>query len=421
MAIRNLFLLFLICTFNILNAQTRKQLEQRRKQKELEMEQTKNSLKENSSKQKKTLCDLQTIGRQIKVRQEVINTAAGEVDLLSSEIGYLETSIRKMEENLKALKKQYAAMIYEAYKNRSLTNKMAFVFSAKDFNQSYQHLNYLQQIGKFSKQKADEINATQDRLNQRIEQLTGSKRTKEDLIHSSESQKVALEGDKKTEAVILSQLKGKEAQMRKDLQAKALQIKQLDKAITNAISKEIEEARRKAAEEARNKTKATTKETETTTSKKKESSFTDRNNTAAGNALSADFEKNKNHLPWPVDKGYIIRPFGVHAHPTIPNVQTENFGVDIATHDGAIAKAIFKGEVRAIFPVPGMGTAVLVSHGNYYSVYCKLSKVNVSVGSQLAVGGLIGSIMRNEEDEKTELHLEIWKNMDKQNPENWLR
>lgn len=418
---RNLIACFLIFTVTLLNAQSRKQLEQKRKQKQLEIEQTKNYLKENSKKQKKSLYELQTLGRQIQVRQEIINTAAGEIDLLSSEIGYLETNIKKLEENLDALKRQYAAMIYEAYKNRSLTDKMAFVLSAKDFNQSYQHLNYLQQIGKFSKLKADEINSTQNKLNQRIEELTGSKRTKEELVNSSKTEKVELEGDKKTEAVMLSQLKGKESQMKKDLQIKLVQIKQLDLAISNAIAKEIEAARKKAEEEARKKAATAPKSSDTKTESKKESSFTNRNNTEAGNALSADFEKNKNRLPWPVDKGYVIRPFGVHPHPTIPNVQTENNGVDIATSDGAIAKSIFKGEVRAVFPVPGMGTAVLVSHGNYYSVYCKLQTVTVTVGSKVVLGTPIGIIMKSDDDEKTELHLEIWKNTEKQNPEAWLR
>ncbi len=410
-----------ICAFVLIKAQSRKQLEERRKQKQLEIEQTKNYLKENGSKQKKSLYELQTLSRQIQVRQEIINTASGEINLLSTEIGYLENNIKKLEASLEALKKQYAVMIYQAYKNRSMTNKMAFVFSGKTFNESYQHMIYLQQIAKYSKLKADEINETQNKLTQRIEELTGNKRTKEDLLSQNQTQKVELESDKKTEAVMLSQLKGKEAQMRKELTAKEAQIRQLDKAIANAIAREIEEARRRAAEEARKKAESSAKNPDTKTETKKESSFVNRNNTEAGNILSADFEKNRNRLPWPVDKGYVIRQFGVHPHPTIPNVQTENNGVDIATSDGAVAKSIFKGEVRAIFPVPGMGTAVLISHGNYYSVYCKLKSVNVGVGTQVSVGTPIGVIMKSDDDEKTELHFEIWKNTEKQNPELWLK
>ena len=132
-----LFIVFLLIGF-VAQGQTRKQLEQRRKQKQLEIEQTKNYLKENNNKQKKSLYELQTLARQIKVRQDIISTAAGEIDMLSNEIGYLETSIKKLEESLNALKRQYAAMVYEAYKNRTMTDKMAFVLSGKDFNQTYQ-------------------------------------------------------------------------------------------------------------------------------------------------------------------------------------------------------------------------------------------------------------------------------------------
>jgi septal ring factor EnvC (AmiA/AmiB activator) len=417
---RIILLWFCVSAFVLAQAQTRKQLEERRKQKQQEIEQTKGYLKENGSKQKKSLYELQTISRQIQVRQEIISTAAGEINLLGTEISYLESSIKKLEDNLEALRKQYGAMIYEAYKNRGMSDKMAFVLSGKSFNENYQRLNYLQQIGKYSKQKALEINATQDKLAQRIAELTGNKRTKQELMNANTSQKKELETDKKTEAQMLAELKGKESQMRKDLTAKETQIKQLDRAIASAIAKEIEEARKRAAEEARKKPEVSTKTTETKTGTKNASSFT-HNNTEAANLLSADFEKNRRRLPWPVDKGYVIRPFGVHPHPTIPNVQTENNGVDIATTDGAAAKSIFKGEVRAIFPVPGMGTAVLVSHGDYYSVYCKLKTVNVAVGNQISVGSVIGIIMKSDDDEKTELHFEIWKNTEKQNPELWLK
>jgi len=416
-------IIILIAIFGLCSSsfsQTRKQLEQKRKQKLLEIEQTKNYLKENGTKQKKSLYELQTISRQIEVREEIINTASGEIDLLGSEINYLETNIKKLEETLEALKKQYAVMIYEAYKNRGTNEKIAFVLSGKTFNENYQHLNYLQQIGKFSRKKAEEIIETQNRLSQRMEELTGTKKSKQELLQANSTQKAELESDKKTKSKMLSQLKGKESQMKKDLQVKEAQVKQLDKAIASAIAREIEEAKRKAEEEAKRKASGTAGKGETKSGSKNETYF-NRNNTEAANALSADFEKNRKMLPWPVDKGYIIRPFGVHPHPTIPNVQTENNGVDIATTDGAIAKSIFKGEVRAVFPVPGMGTAVLVSHGDYYSVYCKLRTVNVSVGTKVNIGTAIGVVMKSDDDEKTELHLEIWKNTEKQNPELWLK
>jgi septal ring factor EnvC (AmiA/AmiB activator) len=411
-------LLFFMGALSIGQAQTRKQLEQKRKQKQEEIEQTKKFLNENSNKQKKSLVELQTLSRQIKVRQDVISTAAGEIDMLSNEIGYLEENINKLSLNLEAMKKQYAAMVYEAYKNRNMTDKVAFIFSGKNFNESFQHLNYLQQIGMYSKQKAIEITETQKKLESRIEQLTGVKRTKEELFASNTNQKKELEKDKKDEAIMLAGLKGKEAQLRKDLKAKEAIIRQLDRAIAAAITREIEEAKRRAAEEERKKAEggvATTSDT------KRTSSFADHSNTVAGLALSVDFENNRNKLPWPVDKGYIIRPFGVHPHPTIPHVETDNNGVDIATSEGAIAKSIFKGEVRAVFPVPGMGNAVLISHGNYYSVYCKLQTVNVNVGQKVTIGSPIGVIMRSDDDEKTELHLEIWKGTEKQNPEAWLK
>jgi septal ring factor EnvC (AmiA/AmiB activator) len=66
-----------------------------------------------------------------------------------------------------------------------------------------------------------------------------------------------------------------------------------------------------------------------------------------------------------------------------------------------------------------MGKAVIVNHGEYYTVYSKLKDVSVSQGQTVALKQIIGSIAEDE-DGATEIHFEIWLNQDKQNPELWL-
>src|SRR5262249_49322196 len=120
--------------------------------------------------------------------------------------------------------------------------------------------------------------------------------------------------------------------------------------------------------------------------------------------LAGEFSRNKGSLPWPVEQGFISKSFGVHAHPTLKNITVNNTGVDISTAKNARARAIFKGEVKMRFFVPGMGYAVIVSHGDYYTVYTNLEEVFVKQGDKINTRQEVGIVMLNEVEEKTELH-----------------
>ena len=70
--------------------------------------------------------------------------------------------------------------------------------------------------------------------------------------------------------------------------------------------------------------------------------------------------------------------------------------------------------------MPGYDQCVLVQHGEYFTFYCKLKRVYVKSGDKISTGDRIGEISLNE-DGNAELHFQLWKGTDKQNPENWLR
>ena len=101
------------------------------------------------------------------------------------------------------------------------------------------------------------------------------------------------------------------------------------------------------------------------------------------------------------------------------NVRLDNKGIDIKGQAGANARAIFDGEVSAIFQYNGL-TNVLVRHGNYISVYCNLQSVQVQKGSKIHTRDIIGKIHTNAEG-NTILHFQLRKETAKLNPEVWIR
>jgi len=98
--------------------------------------------------------------------------------------------------------------------------------------------------------------------------------------------------------------------------------------------------------------------------------------------------------------------------------QLDNKGIDIKGQRGAKARAIFSGEVSAVFQYNGMAN-VLVRHGQYISVYCNLASASVKRGQHVDTKQTIGTVSTDATG-NTVLHFQLRKETTKLNPEVWL-
>ena len=64
--------------------------------------------------------------------------------------------------------------------------------------------------------------------------------------------------------------------------------------------------------------------------------------------------------------------------------------------------------------------AILVQHGEYFTLYSNLQEVFVKAGDKVITKQPLGLVQTNEEEGKTEVHLEIWRGSNKMDPEGWL-
>ena len=404
----------------------KQELEQKRKELQQKIEETKRVLEETKKKQNTSLQTLNTISAQIKTREKVINNIGQQIFELALEIDESRNQVDVLKADVVNLKKDYADNILLAYKSHSSIDKIIFIFNAKDFNQAVKRIKYLQQFNDYRRQQAHLILNTQKSIIETINEMIALKRQKMDLAGIKEEEKKELEVDKKEENQVLTQLSAKESELRKEISNNEKAANKLTQALAQLIAKEIEEARareeaRRAAEEARLAKlnakkngviiKKDTKKTESNTFVQSPESL----------KLSNDFVSNKGRLPWPVDNGYVSEGFGVHAHATLKGVKTNNNGVNISVRKGTSARAIFGGTVKAIFSVPGMEKVVLINHGEYYSVYANLQNVSVKIGEKISTKQSIAEVYTNEQENKTEIHIEIYKQKQMQNPELWLR
>jgi septal ring factor EnvC (AmiA/AmiB activator) len=136
--------------------------------------------------------------------------------------------------------------------------------------------------------------------------------------------------------------------------------------------------------------------------------------------LSSTFEKNKGKLPWPTNKGIVTGRFGIQQHPVLKNVKIRNDGIFISTIENETARAIFDGEVSKVFSLPGSNFAVIVRHGNYFTLYHNLDEVYVKEGDKVSTKQRIGRVFTDKEKNETVLQFQVWREMEKSDPEAWL-
>jgi septal ring factor EnvC (AmiA/AmiB activator) len=389
--------------------QEKQKLEKEREKLLKEIELTKKLLEKTEQNKKQTLSQLEILQKQIETRQKVIVSLNKEIRLLNREIEEKQEVVHALQNDLKELKKQYAELLVNAYKNRNALNEIVFIFSARDFNDAFQRIKLIQTINQFRKRQAELIEITRKELDASIAELKKKKAERMKLLNAEIAQRTELNQEKNEQSKLAQELKKKESNLARQLKQKQADADRLSRKIEEIIRKEIEAARKKAETDAKAKSTPAPSKSVSPLSLTPESA-----------RLSAEFYANQGKLPWPVEKGFISREFGQQPHPLVKNVVINNRGIDIRTEKNAKARAVFEGTVTSIVTLPGMQKTVIVRHGEYFTVYANLEEVFVKAGQQVTLKQELGIIHTSEEDDKTEIHFEIWKDAQTMNPAGWI-
>ena len=406
-------MVFLLCA-NWAYGQTRKELEKQRRKTEEEIAVTKKILKETKAKKQESIRAITNIARLIEKREELIQTINQEIVYVNNDVDKKKNDIESLNIQINEEKKNYANALVQAYKNKKVYNHSLYFFAAQSFNQLVQRMKFNSYLNAAQEKFLFRIHQKREQLEIALDELLGLKTAKEALAKNKQNEVKELEQDKSAKNKVVVALTGKEAELKRNLEKQKKAKENLNAQINAIIAREIAAERKKAQEQQKTQTN-----TNNTKSDPKKTSTQTPSVTPEVKSLSDNFAANKGKLPWPVEKGFISERFGTHAHEKLDQITVQNNGIDIQASAGAKARCIHKGTVTAVISIPGMGKAVIINHGEYYTVYSKLKDVTVGQGQSVAFKQTIGSI-GEDDDGATEIHLEIWYNQDKQNPEAWL-
>ena len=375
-----------------------------------------------------SLNELRIVDNQIKNREALVAVYDNQVQ--AAEIKMLEKSneINTLKKKSIKLKSQYRAMLLYAYKHRNNSDKIMYILSASSYHEAFKRNKYIKKIAAAQKRQVAIIKQHRQLISQEIKNVAIEKSQKLVSLEQKKQEKANIELDKNLLATNLNKLKNEEQKLNTQLLTEEQKKQDLKLKITNAIRVEIsiaenkrkkkaaQEAKEKAAKEAKEKAakkeKLVVKEKpnneinptkvktptnvivpEKVTPKpkvEKEVVFVESDENIA---LGTSFATNKGKLPWPVSSGSITEKYGRNAHPTLSGVFTNNNGIDISCPIGQSVRAIFEGEVTSVFTITGAGKVVIVTHGNYKTVYSNLQSTDVKIGSKVQTKQKIGTLL----------------------------
>ena len=393
------FILLLSVSNGFSQSNKQKELEERRQELRQEIQKINQLQQENKSKQKSQLSLIENYNHKISVLNNLISVINQQANFLTREINTNQKKISKLRDELKALKEDYAAMIVKSYKSKNQQSRIMFLLSSNNFKQAYKRLQYMKQYSNHQKKQGQEIKAKSEELQKINAKLLKQKTDKRKLITENRGVQKALEKERNEHEILMVSIKRNIKKYSDQIRKKQQEANRIDREIERIIREAIAKSNRKAG------------------NSKSSSNFA---LTPAEKVLASNFISNKGKLPWPVEKGYVTVKYGKQPSPIDKTLTIKSNGVRIATEKNAKVRAVFNGEVSKIIVIKNANPMVMIKHGNYITVYKNLSKVYVKEGDMVSTKQDIGEVFTNPSNGDTILNFIIYKNVDPQNPAEWI-
>ena len=448
-----------------------KGLQAERNQIQQKIRQQEQALRANQADVKKRLQDLLVLNTQIDERQKNIEGIQKDIHGIDNNIGILTVQLQNLQSQLDQHKEKYIKSLQYSAKHHNVQENMMFIFSAESLTQLYRRMRFVKEYAAYQKAQGDIIKMKQQQIGEKNQQLKVVKGQKNTLLYKGQQEKKALEGQQGEQKKVVASLQQQQKTIQSVIAEQRQKDAELNKKIDALIAEEVAKARARAAAEAKRRAEAAAEakrkaeelarkkrltaearaaeraadaakrkeaeqlareaEAARVATERKAQAEEERNQRDISNArksvedaqrmnsvdrmMSGGFEANKGRLPMPITGSYrIVSHFGQYNVEGLKNVTLDNKGINILGSPGCQARAIYDGEVSAVFGFSG-SMVVMVRHGAYISVYCNLRSVNVSKGQKVSTRQTLGAVGADNI-----LQFQLRRETAKLNPEAWL-
>ena len=432
-------------------SKTLQRLEQQRKQLLRSIEASDKKLQQLRRDTRNEEQTLRTVKEQVEQRRQVVAVLGNEVSGLQARIDTLSGHIGRLHRREGALLLRYRAALVQLQRIDTHIDPVLFVLSSQNPAEARERQRFLSRYSKAVREASVALRTTRAEIEATKAEVGRTHSEKELLLSLREAEKKKLEAEEQQRTAQVKDLQGKQQVLAQDLSKQKKRAEDLDRKIQAQVEAEIIAAQRRAAElQRRREEPRRRRQTQPTPPPSTGRSGRGKGTTppppppppaddepeerraatpggyamdANERALASSFAQNKGRLPAPIRGSYsILRTFGVHQHSEHNRVQVNSSGVDFGVNGDSRAYAVFSGVVSRVFVIPGYGTAVILRHGNYLTVYANLSSVAVSTGSRVSTGQGIGSVGASPDGSSGRLlHFQLWHERTKLNPLAWIK
>ncbi|UOU98848.1 peptidoglycan DD-metalloendopeptidase family protein [Chryseobacterium daecheongense] len=243
-----------ILLFTLHYGQKKEQLQKQNAELKKQIAQINSDLAKTRNESKLSIAYLTNVNKKLALREKVYNNTQKEKRFIEDEIYLRQLEINRQNRELAVLRKNYAEVLVNAYKNKGVQNKVTFILSAKNLGEAIRRVQYLKQYSDYQDKKAAEITDAATQIKKSIAQRQKSVRDKELLLVNQQKDLTTINAERAQKEQLVADFKKNEAKLTAELKQKQAQNKAIEGQIRAIIAEEIRIA--KAEEEARKKAEA---------------------------------------------------------------------------------------------------------------------------------------------------------------------
>lgn len=381
------------------------------------------------------LKNLNLLTARVEEQKSLVSLLSKEVTAIDKEIAELTSALTHDEAQVKRAQDEYAAALRRARRYGSLQDKLLFIISADNFNSLLHRYRYTREYMNAHRKLADQLKEKIKALEEKRAEVEKVRASKIASLEEQKKEQQTLKGLEEKQRGLVAELKREKKKVEKELTRQRKELNNLNAAIEREIEREIEARRKAELAAAQKKKEAAAKKNNNTVAKKKTTTEPDEpapkvqrrekvvvnTNSKGMQKLTGSFEQNKGRLPSPITGPcMVVGSFGPQRGVEGKgNVRIDYGGITLQGERGAKARAVFKGVVTSVVRA-GDFAFVIVRHGKYLTVYCKLQNIKVSQGDEVNTGDILADVATDVSGATT-LLFQIRNEKVKLNPRPWLK
>ena len=213
-------------------------------------------LRANKADVKKRLGDLMTINGEINQRKQSITNIQNDISHLDGNIVMLRNQLSTLQAQLEERKAKYAKSMQYLAGNRTIQDKLMFIFSAKNMAQMYRRLRFVREYATYQRAQGEIVKAKQAQINAKNEELNKVRGSKNMLLNKSRQEHAALQGQQAEQQKVVNSLQKQQKTIQAVIAEQRKKDAELNAQIDRLVAEEVAKAKARAEAEARRKAAA---------------------------------------------------------------------------------------------------------------------------------------------------------------------